>query len=265
MSWDDGDDWDAAPVPKIVGGKLVTAAEAPKSSWSDEDEDAVEDVAVEGRAEPGAAAPGAAVVELGAGAGTRSDGPLRPKQIAKMKRAEAQARKAEEMAALAKRREEEGDELDDPAAERARRQKLVEDADHRLTEDLFGDGEDAAKKKKATLEDVLAETKLTTNEEMEALATKLAPAILKCDKGLAITHFLKHVCRAVGGPLTSDMVKDVERTLSALRNEKMKEKRGATKKKKFAGKQGFTKEEDDSYIMAQGGFTGGGEEYDDFM
>lgn len=41
--------------------------------------------------------------------------------------------------------------LDDPVAERERRRKLVEDADHALTEELFADGASQSAAATATL------------------------------------------------------------------------------------------------------------------
>ena len=110
----DADDYD-------VDAPITTT----KSNWDDEEE-----VSSDEEVKPAAAS--------AASTTTDPTAPIRPKKLAKMRMAE-RAKAEEEARAKARAALEANPELDDPVAEKQRRQKLVEDADLETAADLFGD------------------------------------------------------------------------------------------------------------------------------
>lgn len=108
----------------------------------------------------------------------------------------------------------------DTLEEKARRQKMVEEADHALTDELFED---------------VPRLALSSEDSYRQYANQVANQL---GSGAAhrIPIFLKELLRKVAPHLTSLHLTDVNQTLSALITEKQKQEKGPEKKKKTSTK-----------------------------
>ncbi|KDD75338.1 translation initiation factor 3 eIF3 [Helicosporidium sp. ATCC 50920] len=112
--------------------------------------------------------------------------------------------------------------LEDEAAERLRRQRLVEEADYAHTMDLFKGSE-------RELEGFLPKGA----KDFEEYAALVANKYLLAHAGsshykLLVKHLLRHALR----PMSAQEVKDVESSVAGLRSEKLKEEKAAAAKNK---------------------------------
>ncbi|GBF87442.1 eukaryotic translation initiation factor 3 subunit J-like protein [Raphidocelis subcapitata] len=118
--------------------------------------------------------------------------------------------------------------LDDPVAEKLRRQRLEEEADFRAARDLF-DGASGGK----SIDDLLPKTLKDFEHYAEQLAGRyvLPHAANKNYKGL-----LKAVIRLAMEPLSVDEAKEVETAVAGVRAEKVKAQQAAQAAKKGGNK-----------------------------
>ena len=229
----DSDDFD---VPVIV---------KPRAEWADED---------------AAPAPAPAPVEAAAGAGERDPNrPLRPKEIAKQKKREAKARREAEAAEIRKRLDELKP-LDDPVAERERRRKLVEDADHALTEELFAD-----EKNDPILTPIMG-LELPTAAEYESFGSAVARKLNSGANPALTMMFFTGLIAATEESIGADEIREITKLLNQLRNAKIKENSANKKKKgKKKTKAKMKMGTDDDWLTAQTGDMDDYGDYDDFI
>uniref|UniRef100_A0A7S0R2T1 Eukaryotic translation initiation factor 3 30 kDa subunit n=1 Tax=Pyramimonas obovata TaxID=1411642 RepID=A0A7S0R2T1_9CHLO len=116
--------------------------------------------------------------------------------------------------------------LDDPLAEKLRQQRLVEESDFALANELFGD-------------DVVDLEKFMPKsaKEFELYATMVAGKYLQPYKTSAhYVNMMKALLRKATQSLNSVDAKELEGLMGVIRNEKVKEEKPATKGKKAAKK-----------------------------
>eukprot|EP00033_Pygsuia_biforma_P000353 GCRY01000426.1.p1 GENE.GCRY01000426.1~~GCRY01000426.1.p1 ORF type:complete len:248 (+),score=83.52 GCRY01000426.1:84-746(+) len=113
--------------------------------------------------------------------------------------------------------------LADPLAEKLRQQKLVEEADHKLTEDLFGVAPQQADEK----------SKEGIRAFGEKTGAKLAE-IMKDSKHYIF--FLEHVLRAASQNCSSVDTKALSTVMNVIHTERVKTEKGPAKKKATAKK-----------------------------
>lgn len=144
--------------------------------------------------------------------------------------------------------------LDDPVAEKLRKQKLVEDADFRAAQELFGGGGDLQKQK------------LKTMKEHENYGKAVALTYMTQHEGSS--HYkalLKGLLKAALENVSVQETKDIETTIAGLRADKVKAeaaaaaaaKKGGKKKSLNVGSKGGTAGLDD-YVYSDDG----GDDYD---
>ncbi|KXZ54471.1 hypothetical protein GPECTOR_4g536 [Gonium pectorale] len=118
--------------------------------------------------------------------------------------------------------------LDDPIAEKLRRQKLVEQADYEAARELFG-GVTTLK----PLESYLPKTL----KEFEDFASEIVSRhVVAHGESKHYKAFVKALVKAAVEPLGPDEVKDVETCLAGIRSDKTKKKKEEEEKKKGAKK-----------------------------
>lgn len=144
-----------------------------------------------------------------------------------------------------------GEALDDPVAEKLRRQKLIEEADLRAARELFGDEEI-----------ILDEFEPKSKSEYEKLGSAIAYKYLvsRAESGF-YTAGLKALLRVAMRDLSSGEVKDIETAVVATRTEKVKKEKAEAEEKKrldAASKKGKSK------FLNTGGTKGGDSGLDDF-
>mmetsp|Transcript_22868 Transcript_22868/g.27649 ORF Transcript_22868/g.27649 Transcript_22868/m.27649 type:complete len:224 (-) Transcript_22868:292-963(-) len=116
--------------------------------------------------------------------------------------------------------------LDDPVAEKARQQRLIEQSDFESAQDLFGDGEGSSPI-------ALDEFDPQSFKDFEQFGTLVAAKYLKCHyESGHYAAMLKALLRKALEKSSSAEVKEVESTLIVMRNEKQKAEKPATKGKK---------------------------------
>mmetsp|Transcript_17621 Transcript_17621/g.31068 ORF Transcript_17621/g.31068 Transcript_17621/m.31068 type:complete len:251 (-) Transcript_17621:584-1336(-) len=216
MSWDD-DDWEsgAAPLPPLPG----TAAAAPavtEDAFSDEE--AVTDDDMEATEKPKPRKPGDS-----SKAKAKALSKAKQKDLQKQLEAEAEALKA---ATLMTKEEK--------IAEKARLQKLVEEADHELTNELFGVKKEEGKLDVDAILSLLMSIPLETEEDYINLGQAVGRRIEVEDKPFLAKEFLKEVGRHVGRNIPGEDLAEVISLMGVVKNEKVKTQ--LNKKKKKAGK-----------------------------
>jgi translation initiation factor 3 subunit J len=225
-SWED-DDWEAAATVALPGtaAKASAAPAAPAASFSDEEEvvDSDEDdKAVEGAKPKKAGEPGKVTA--------KALGKAKQKELEKAMAAEAEATKA--VKALSK---------EEKIAEKLRLQKLVEESDHAIAEDLFGVAEGAPKAPAppaaaavdaggdALLATLMA-VKLDSEEAYKALANTVGRRVEVEDKPFLAKEFLKEIGRAIGRSISGEDLAEVIAVLGVVKNSKVKVELGKKKK-----------------------------------
>ncbi|WIA24112.1 hypothetical protein OEZ86_007317 [Tetradesmus obliquus] len=136
--------------------------------------------------------------------------------------------------------------LDDPEAERLRKQRLEEESDFRAIADMFG-GERASMVKQ--LDSMLPKSVKDFEEAAELLA-KLFITPHATNKNYKA--FVKALLRVSADPLNSDDAKEIENTAGTLRADKVKAEKAAAAAKKGSKK---------SINVGRGGGTAGLDDY----
>ncbi|KAG2486474.1 hypothetical protein HYH03_014921 [Edaphochlamys debaryana] len=131
--------------------------------------------------------------------------------------------------------------LDDPVAEKLRRQKLVEQADYEAARELFGDA----------LKPLDSYMPKTLKEFEDFAAELVSRHVTEHHESKHYKAFIKVLCKLAVEPLGPDEVKDVETALAGVRADKAKKKKEEEEKKKGVkktlnmGKQGLSAGLDD--------------------
>lgn len=134
--------------------------------------------------------------------------------------------------------------LDDPVAEKARQQRLIEEADYKATKDLFAGAEKA-------LDEWLPKSVKDFEDFAKAIADR---HITPHADNKNFKSFLKSLVKLACEPLTSQEIKDVETSLAGLRAEKHKAEVAAASATKAKGSKKFLN-------VGKGGATAGLDDY----
>ncbi|PNH06936.1 Eukaryotic translation initiation factor 3 subunit J [Tetrabaena socialis] len=151
--------------------------------------------------------------------------------------------------------------LDDPVAEKARRQRLIEKADYEAACDLFGEQHLGGR---PPLESFLPKSL----KEFEEYAAELVLRHVVVHKDTKhFKAFIKALAKAAVGPLDADEVKDVETCLAGVRADKTKKKKEEESLKKAGGRKtlNFGKQGDLSAGLDDYQFNDEVDGDDDFM
>ena len=244
--WDD-DDWEAADI-KLPGTETAAAPGAL------EEED--ETVAAEELAAPDAEAPKPKV---------KQSDPSKAKKLSKQAQKEREARLAAEAERAKNAKPMTAEERE---AEKARLQRLVEESDNALADELFGLGDDdddggvgnAGSAGGGTdAASIAARVKLGARKNYVALAQELGKRFEIEGSVLNTKEFLKEVLRCSCAALSDEDVVEIEQVLGVIKNTKVKTRLNK-KKKNPKGKASVQvargRIEDDFLDMGGGG--GGG-------
>ncbi|XP_006646806.1 eukaryotic translation initiation factor 3 subunit J-A-like [Oryza brachyantha] len=139
--------------------------------------------------------------------------------------------------------------LDDPALEKLRQQRLVEEADFKSTTELFGKKDGSEK----SLETFIPKSESDFAEYAELIANKLRPY----EKSFHYMALLKNVMRLSMTSLKGADAKDISSSITAIANEKIKAEKEAAAGKKKQGtkkKQLQMENKDDDFIPGRGNF-----------
>ncbi|XP_076924063.1 uncharacterized protein LOC143586391 [Bidens hawaiensis] len=143
----------------------------------------------------------------------------------------------------------------DPVVEKLRQQRLVEEADYKNTEELFG----SKKGDEKTIDYFIPKSENDFLEYAQLISNKLRPY----EKSFHYIGLLKHVMRLSMTTLKAADAKEVASSVTAIANEKLKaEKEAAAGKKKTGGKkkQLLMDKPDDDAVVNAAGYDG----YDDY-
>lgn len=226
----DADDYD-------VDAPITTT----KSNWDDEEE-----VSSDEEVKPAAASAASTTTDPSA--------PIRPKKLAKMRMAE-RAKAEEEARAKARAALEANPELDDPVAEKQRRQKLVEDADLETAADLFGDlsvKSEAVEADEESIDAANPKTKL----DFDNMAKLCARKFKKSATSKYYVSFLEDLVRASVVGLKAEDIKRLSSTLATMSNE-------ASRLEKQANQKG--KKKNTKATLRGGKSTSAMDDFSDFM
>lgn len=217
MSWDDDDaDWESEATSFAIPGAGAAAAppSAPSPADFADEQDTVEEEAVQ--------VPGSQPKKFDPKAATKA------KKSSKQMQKERERRLAEE-AELAKNAKPMT--IEEKMAEKMRLQKLVEEADNRLAEELFAkkaDGVVDVDSISATLSTV----RLGDSKDFTMFATAIGKRLELESKPLETRDFFKELIRMGTKDLTGDDLVEINSVIMVIKNEKVKSKLGKKKKKK---------------------------------
>lgn len=120
--------------------------------------------------------------------------------------------------------------LDDPIAEKLRRQRLVEEADLQHAKDLFG----SARNSSAGGLDSFEPKSLKDHEELARMVAQ--QYLLPHSKNQHYKTLLKALLKQTCQPVSLQEVKDLETCIAGIKSDKLKEEKAAKDAKKVAGK-----------------------------
>ncbi|KAJ7535448.1 hypothetical protein O6H91_12G034500 [Diphasiastrum complanatum] len=196
------DDWEAedfVPPPPVV------AKEQPKSHWDDEDAE-VEEVKESWEDDDK----------------TKVESAKTKPKPEKRKTDESKGKGS--VATDEKISERKDEKLADPLAEKLRQQRLVEEADYRVTTELFGKSSSGQ-----TLDEFIPKSEEDFLQYAELIGQKLRPF----EKSFQYLTLLKAVMRSSVASLKAADAKEIASSLTVIANEKLKlEKEASTGKKK---------------------------------
>ena len=225
------------------------------NAWDDEEEEAADEKPnVEG-AKPKNQAKAAAAKN-------------RPKKLTKAaqkkKDAEFAAREAERMKAAMKKGPMSASEA---ASEKAKLQKLVEEADNELTNDLFGVLDQTSQAKGESQDDALVaaifgKLSLVDVAAYTQAGEQLAKRLLLEKSSVKALTFVKDLMRGLAPDMSGDQIQDLIKLLNVLKNTKTKKELGKKKKKK-GKKQLKMSGRDDLFHGMDAGGNYAAEDYDD--
>ncbi|KAE8877964.1 hypothetical protein PF005_g26336 [Phytophthora fragariae] len=239
-SWDD----DEFEVPSVTETQKVAA------NWDDEEEEEEEPV-VAAKAEP--AAP---------------KGPLKPKQLKKMKIKEQEEKQKMEIALTKARLAAQADETDDQR--RAREKASIEEADFEMAIDAFaGAPPKPAAGASSDADEAISTMRLLSLADHEHLGDVVSARLATSNSKYAL-ECIKVILTKASVNLTVDDMKEITTIINVVKNEKIAAAKPKSKKKKQTGKQGYANVERNVGNGGAGGKSYAGfedtyDDYDDFM
>ena len=244
MSWDDSDSdggWENSDNLVIPGAN--SAAPPPAVEEANDFDDECEEVEAAKHAVPTSQAK------------TKQHDPTKPKKLTKAAQKRKEEERLKEEARLAAQAPKTTEER---LAEKMRLQKLVEEADHALTEALFAK-KDAGVVDSESMLAAIADVPLNNEKHFELFAAAISKTVKIKGSTLRQREFLKAVCRDVADNLTGDDIVEVVKVLNVIKNEKVKAK--LNKKTKKAKKKGKTFAKMSRDVFDDHGI---GNDYDDY-
>ena len=200
-------------------------------------------------------------------------GPLKPKQLKKMKLKEIEEKQNMEIALTKARLAAQIGETDDQR--RAREKASIEEADFEMAIDAFAGA--PPKPAVGTTDDTdaaISSMRLLSLADHEHLGDVVSSRLAMSNSKYAL-ECIKVILTKASVNLTADDMKEITTIVNVVKNEKIVAAKPKAKKKKQTGKQGYTKVE---RSVGNGGGTGGkayagyedtyddyGDDYDDFM
>ncbi|KAJ0393629.1 hypothetical protein P43SY_004259 [Pythium insidiosum] len=242
-SWDD----DEFEVPDLAAVQTKVAA-----SWDDEEEEE-EEVAPQ---------------PTNASAENVPKGPLKPKQLKKLKMKEIEEKRQMEIALTKARLAQQANET---AEERKAREKAsMEEADLEAALDAFAPTQkkDDAAAASGDVESAIGGMRLLSLADHEKLGELVSNRLITSNAKYAL-ECMKVIITRGSVNLTADDMKDLTTIINVIKNEKIAAAKPKGKKKKQTGRQGYANVERDLGEMDEfGGGAGAGrgyDDYDDFM
>ncbi|EEY70293.1 uncharacterized protein PITG_19551 [Phytophthora infestans T30-4] len=238
-SWDD----DEFEVPSVTETQKVAA------NWDDEEEE--EEPVVSAKPEP--AVP---------------KGPLKPKQLKKMKLKEIEEKQKMEIALTKARLAAQADETDDQR--RSREKASIEEADFEMAIDAFaGAPPKPAAGASDDADNAISAMRLLSLADHEHLGDVVASRLATSNAKYAL-ECIKVILTKASVNLTADDMKEITTIVNVIKNEKITAAKPKGKKKKQAGKQGYANVERSvgnggAGGMGYAGFEDTYDDYDDFI
>jgi len=238
MSWDDDDDWES-------NTNLVAPPSAPVESEEDEEVVSSDDETALESSKPKKAT---------------DPNKVKAKAVSKAKQKELETKLLQEQEAAKSQKSMTKEER---ISEKLRLQKLVEESDMAIADDLFNLKKEAGVFDSASMQTLLQTVPLDTEDHYKDFASAIGTRIEIEDNALFAKEFLKEIGRAVGRAISGGDLAEVISVLGVVKNEKVKQKLG--KKKKKTGKAFANVARNDDFDMesAKNGAYGGGGMYDD--
>jgi translation initiation factor 3 subunit J len=179
----------------------VTQKETSAVTWEDEEEEEEEEEEVP---------------QETSGNATPPKGPLKPKQLKKLKMKEIEEKRNMEIAITKARLAEQANET---AAERkAREQRSIEEADYEAAIDAFTPAPAAGAASVSDIESAISNLRLATLSEHEQLgelvASKLIPSVRLCSEPIILLHIIQFLLVSLWVYRTQNMLLNVSRSLS---------------------------------------------------
>ncbi|CEG40163.1 eukaryotic translation initiation factor 3 subunit 1 35kda [Plasmopara halstedii] len=235
-SWDD----DEFEVPTVTETQEII------DNWDDEEEeiDLIKTSKVEER--------------------SASSGPLKPKQLKKMKLKEIEEKQKMEMALTKARLAAQANESNEER--RAREKASIEEADFEMAIDALAG---TVQKSTAIAPDddknMISSMRLLSLADHEQLGDIVASRLATSNSKYAL-ECIKIILTKASVNLTADDMKEITTIINVIKNEKIAAAKPKGKKKKQAGKQGYTNVERNVGTGGAGGkaYTGYEDTYDDY-
>ncbi|DBA00979.1 TPA: hypothetical protein N0F65_006240 [Lagenidium giganteum] len=239
-SWDD----DEFELPSVDVNDKVPV------SWEDEEEEEEEEVAPKVEA-----------------TSTAPKGPLKPKQLKKLKMKEIEEKQKMDVALAKARLAEQANETE--FERKAREQRAIEEADYEAAIDSFAIAPKPAPAGEGTdMENAINGMRLITLADHETFGDVVAKRLVPSNSKYAL-ECMKVILTKGSVNLTADDMKDLTTIINVIKNDKIAAAKPKAKKKKQTGRQGYANVErakapasaapaglDDDY---------GYDDYDDFM
>ena len=155
---------------------------------------------------------------------------------------------------------------EDKISEKMRLQKLVEQEDNKLTDELFDVPKDkkAGKAAPATAADSLATIPLSKKADAEALAKTVGARFKGIKKPNNVVEFINALIKEMAPVLLAEDLKNIDKVLTTAKTQAVKKERAQAAKKKKKGAIKMTN--DDNYADLALDHAGGapGEYYDEY-
>mmetsp|Transcript_1300 Transcript_1300/g.1641 ORF Transcript_1300/g.1641 Transcript_1300/m.1641 type:complete len:255 (+) Transcript_1300:449-1213(+) len=216
MSWDsDDDDWEKDAADLTLPGLKKEPVVADTFSDEEEGVDFSDEIAATERSKPK----------------KKDDSKLKAKLASKNKKKEleaelaAEAERAKNLKPLTK---------EEKIAEKLRLQKLVEESDNAITNDLFNAKKEEGKLDADAIAALLQSIPLNDESDYKDFAAAVGKRVEVEDKPFLAKEFVKELCRAVGRSVSGEDLAEVISVLGVVKNEKVKTQ--LNKKKKKGGK-----------------------------
>lgn len=216
MSWDDDDaDWESEATTFSIPGAGATAPAVPTAADFADEQECVgeEEVASVQSSQPKKFDPKAA---------TKAKKSSKQMQKDRERRLTEEAERAKNAKPMT---------VEEKNTEKMRLQKLVEEADNRLAEELFAKKADGVVDVDS-ISAMLSAVRLDTASDFALFATAIGKRLELESKPLETREFFKQLIRMGTKDLTGDDLVEINSVVMVIKNEKVKSKLGKKKKKK---------------------------------